>query len=71
MLKRAARRLRAFMQADVMAELAALRGEMMRRDELSPMMAQIENALLSLALARDDTRDPDDETVAQIGSHPG
>jgi 3,4-dihydroxy-2-butanone 4-phosphate synthase len=51
MLKRLLRRLRGFMQAELMAEIAALRGEMARRDELAPLVRQMEAALLTIALA--------------------
>ncbi len=53
MLKAMARRLRLFLQADVMAELAVIRAEMARREELSPLLRQMESALLSIALGQE------------------
>jgi hypothetical protein len=51
LLRRVLGRLRGFMQAEVMAELAALRAETARRDEMAPLVRQMEAALLTIALA--------------------
>jgi hypothetical protein len=55
MLKHLLRRLRGFLQAEMMAELAAMRSEMAgmraemaRRDELAPLARQMEAALLTI-----------------------
>lgn len=57
MVKSLLRRLRAFLLADVMRELGAVRGElaeirasMARRGDLEPVLQQMENSLLTIAL---------------------
>ncbi|HUW80963.1 MAG TPA: hypothetical protein VMV54_08755 [Acidocella sp.] len=50
MLKFVLRRVRRVMQAEVMAELTSLRAEMARRDEIAPLVRQMEAALLTIAL---------------------
>jgi hypothetical protein len=61
MLRRLLGRVRGFMQAETMAELAALhaelatiRAEMARRDEMAPLVRQMEAALLTIALGEPD-----------------
>ena len=51
MLKAGLRKIRRFMQAEVMDELTRLRAEVARNNELA---TQMEAALLSLALLKDD-----------------
>jgi hypothetical protein len=43
-------RLRGYMQAEIMIELNRLRSEMARRDEMEPLVKQMEAALLTIAL---------------------
>jgi ribosomal protein L29 len=57
MVKALLRRLRAFLYADVTRELDAIRGELAelraalaRGDDLAPLVRQMENALLTIAL---------------------
>jgi hypothetical protein len=57
MLKAVLRRVRGFMLAEVVTELAELRAEILalrevvaRRDELAPVLRQTEEALLTIAL---------------------
>jgi len=51
MVKGVLRRVRRFLNAEVMAELAAIRAEMARKDEMAPLVRQMEAALLTIALA--------------------
>lgn len=50
MLKKVIRRLQRYAFAEVLAELASLRAEMARRDEIAPLVRQMEAALLTIAL---------------------
>ncbi len=59
MLKRFLRRLSRFMLAEAVTEIAALRQEVVtlraeaaRRDEMAPLVQQMERALLTIALTK-------------------
>ncbi len=47
-------RLRGYMQAEIMIELNRLRQEMARRDEMEPLVKQMQAALLTIALHADE-----------------